>query len=823
MKKSLALFVVFHFAILALGQLANRTTYAVRAEKAPVLDGLLNDEAWSKAPVTDQFWGIQPYPGRLQTHNTEIRVVYTNEALYVGIYAFDPAPDSILQQLTGRDGDGNSDYVGVALNCYKDGVTGYMFAVSPRGEQYDARQSNDGEDASWNAVWDCKTKIVKDGWIAEFKIPYAALRFPNLPEQHWHVNFVREIRRTRIQANWSFVDPAGPGFLAQMGHLKGIAGIVPPKRIFFYPYISTYSQKEQAGSNEFAYNAGMDLKIGLNEAYTLDATLIPDFGQTISDQLILNLTPYEIQFQDNRPFFNEGLELYQRGEIFYSRRIGDTPFAYYGATSNLRENEILISNPSQQRVINSTKIGGRNSKGLAIGFLNSLTTESYAEFRDTLTGRIRTELTNPITNSNVFVLDQNLRNNSFVSFTNTNLTRSGKAYDANVSAVEGTFRNKKNTYELHLHGAYSMKNGLDLFDNIPDDKKGGMGEVKFSKVSGNFTFQLSHYTETDTYDPNDLGFLQANNEQVNSGTIGYNIYKPFWKLNKAWTNFTFSRSNLYFPKAFTSNYIDGEFTVITNRFLYINLNYDSNPTRGFDYFEPRVDGMKFQTYKYLRGGIYLSSDYRKRLAIDAGTGYGVYENDGRYVFNWRVSPRFRLNDKWMFTYVYSRQQHFNDLGFATFDSGAPVFGRRDAISHTNVLTVAFAFNPVNSMNVRFRHYWGYSRYHEFFGLNNDGSLGATAYNGFNSETNDYSLANRNFNSLTVDLFYKWIFRPGSEMIFAWKYAIVHEDNQVAANLISDFRSTTELPFSNSVSLRMIYFLDYRMLSKNKGEGVYKYQ
>ena len=83
-----------------------------------------------------------------------------------------------------------------------------------------------------------------------------------------------------------------------MGDLKGIKGIVPPKRVFFYPYISTYSKKEQSGSNEFAYNAGMDLKIGLNEAYTLDATLIPDFGQTISDQLILNLTPYEIQFQE---------------------------------------------------------------------------------------------------------------------------------------------------------------------------------------------------------------------------------------------------------------------------------------------------------------------------------------------------------------------------------------------------------------------------------------------------------------------------------------------------------------------------------------------
>lgn len=108
-------------------------------------------------------------------------------------------------------------------------------------------------------------------------------------------------------------------------------------------------------------------------------------------------------------------------------------------------------------------------------------------------------------------------------------------------------------------------------------------------------------------------------------------------------------------------------------------------------------------------------------------------------------------------------------------------------------------------------------------MNTDGTLGSTDFTGYNNETNDYSLVNRNFNSLTVDLFYKWIFRPGSEMIFAWKYAIVNEDNQIATDLLSDFKYTTELPFSNSVSIRLIYFLDYRMLSKNKGEGVYKYQ
>lgn len=823
MKKSLGI-LFFLFAVgSAFGQLSNRTTYAVRAEKAPVLDGLLNDDVWASAPVTDQFWGAQPYPGRLQTYNTEVRILYTNEALYIGMYAFDPAPDSILQQLTGRDGDGNSDYMGVALNCYRDGVTGYMFAVSPRGEQYDARQSANGEDASWNAVWDCKTKIVKDGWIAEFKIPYAALRFPNLPEQHWHINFVREIRRTRIQANWSYADPAGPGFLAQMGNLKGISGIIPPKRIFFYPYVSSYSKKEQNGGNQFAYSGGMDLKIGLSEAYTLDATLIPDFGQTISDQLILNLTPYEIQFQDNRQFFNEGLELFSRGGIFYSRRVGGTPKFAYDVSAAIDSNEQIKSNPLQTQLLNATKISGRNSKGLAIALFNAVTNETSAEVENTQDHSIRKIITNPLTNYNVLVVDQNLPNKSQISLTNTSVLRKGNYYDANVTAIQTRLLNKKNSFAFSASGALSNKLGLDFYGNAPENRIGHRYSIDLSKVSGNFTFSINHYTESNTYDPNDLGFLQANNEEVNSATLGYAIYKPFWKLNKAWMSSTFSRSNLYFPRTFTSNYLEGELAVITNKFLYINFNYDAKPTRGFDFFEPRVDGMKFQTYRYFRGGMFLSSDYRKRLAIDAGSGYGVYENEGRYVFNWRVSPRFRLNDKWMFTYVYSRQQHFNDLGFATFNGFDPVFGRRDAISHTNVLTIAFAFNPVNSMNVRFRHYWGYSKYHEFYGLNSDGSLGTTDYTGYNSETNDFSLANRNFNSLTVDLFYKWIFRPGSELIFAWKYAIVHEDNRVSTDLLSDFRNTAELPFSNSLSIRMIYFLDYRMLSKNKGEGVYKYQ
>jgi len=783
----------------------------------------MNDSVWALAQPTDEMFGNQPYPGKPHSFNTEIRVVYTHEAVYLGFYAFDPHPDSLLQQLTGRDGDGNSDYVGFTLNCYQNGLTAYTFAVSPRGEQYDARVTVMGEDVSWNAVWDCKTKVVENGWIAEFKIPYAALRFPNQEVQTWGFNAMREIRRYREQAFWNFLDPAGPNYLAQLGTLKGIEGIKPPKRIFFYPYLSGYSLTSKANGNSFAYNAGMDMKIGLNEAYTLDATLIPDFGQTISDQLILNLTPYEIQYQENRQFFNEGTELFARGGLFYSRRIGGTPIGAYDLGALVDSNETVTANPGQTHLLNATKITGRNQKGLAVAVINAITGPVSATIKNNESGEERKVVTDPLTNYNVLVLDQNLKNKSYITLTNTNVTREGNLYDANVTGLQTRLQNKKNSYAVTLNGAYSNKRGKTFLGYDLTDKRGYQYSAEVGKVSGNFTWAASQSVMTNTFDPNDLGFLAANNDVNYAASLAYTIYKPFWKVNKAWASLDMWRNYLYAPNAFKGNFINAEIGAITKKFLYWSISANGNPTNGYDYFEPRVDGLKFRTFKFYSVGSYWSSDYRKRLAIDFGTGYGQYENKGQTIFNWRISPRFRLNDKWMFVYVYSSQNRFNDRGFATFSNGEPIFGRRDNISHTNVLTVTFAFNPVNSMNVRFRHYWGYSKYYEFYSLNADGTLGQTTYNGYNAETNDYSLANRSFNSFTVDFFYRWIFRPGSEMIFAWKYAIVNENKLVAPTLAQDISQTFEMPYTNSVSLRLVYFLDYRMLTKNKGEGVYKYQ
>lgn len=806
-------------------QTQGRAMSAIRCSEPPRLDGALDEPCWSAAQPATGFTCNSPDPGMPMPFETEVRILYSDESIYVGVINHDPAPDSILKQLAGRDGDGNSDVFGITFNPYRDGINGMTFVITPAGEQWDARLTGGGEeDITWNAVWDCHTRITEKGWVAEFQIPFAALRFPRVEEQIWDVNFFREIRRIRHRGFWNEFKPDGPPYLAQMGVMDGIRGIVPPPRLFFFPYMSSYvnhtGEANGSGTTSFSYNGGLDVRVGLNDAFTLDATLIPDFGQTISDQLILNLTPFEIRFQDNRPFFIEGTELFSRGNIFYSRRIGGLPVGYFDVYNQLAEGEEVRSNPVETQLINAVKVSGRNRNGTGLALLNAVSASSQAEVVSS-SGEVRRITTAPLTNSNVFVFDQNLKNNSFFSLTNTNVTRDGEFYDANVTATEFEFRDRKNNYRVQGSGAVSQKYGR----NRPDDPYGFRQSLGIAKVSGNWLWEAWQWMETDTYDPNDMGFLEANNSVGYYLSTGYNIYEPFGKFNSLWSNLEFVYTKLYNPNTFTDLYFVGNVGMTTRKFFTFNIQGEYQPLRGYDYFEPRVDGRFFRTFSYAQGGGWISTDYRKRLALDLGSWLSDYENPGRVQFNWRVSPRFRVNDHLMLIYVYSRQNHFNDIGFATFDdAGEPVFGTRDVVAHTNVLTVTYAFNPFMNVNCRVRHYWGYSDYSAFHSLMPDGNMGPTDFSGFpdsNGEQSSISLADRSFSSFTVDLFYRWNFRPGSELIFAWKNAIIDETRgqAIPSSLVDNVDYVFGLPQANSVSIRLVYFLDYRILTGRKGEAI----
>jgi hypothetical protein len=804
--------VLLCFAILLLslptfGQYEKKALEAVRLGESLRIDGFLDEAVWKDVPVATDFIMDAPLPGMPQEQKTDVKVVYDHEALYIGFMCYDSAPDSILHQLCGRDQTCNTDYCGVIFSCYRDGINGFTFFSSPNGEQYDARTDNNGDDVSWNAVWYSKARITDKGWSVEMKIPFAALRFQNSAELTWNINFVRDVRRTRHHAYWNGVDLRTAGLLTQMGTLTGIRNIDTPRRVFFYPYTSGYVNTAGDGSgarqSSGSYNYGLDLKLGLSDAFTLDATLIPDFGQTISDQNVLNLSAYELQFADNRQFFTEGTELFSRAGIFYSRRIGfETPLRWGAADSQLQSNEVVSANPGKDRIANAMKISGRNKNKLGIGFFNAVTLPSEAIVTDTLTGATRSVNTSNLTNYNVTVLDQVLPNNSFVSLINTSVLRGGGDYDADVLGTAFEIRSKSNVFSISGSGSASYKSSPYYRQKGVDDQNGFRQDVSLNKISGNWTCSVGQYAESNTYDPNDLGFLAANNSIGAWLYNSYAIYKPFGRFNRMWSDLNVLYNNLYLPRKFTDITMEASGGITTRKFNTYGFNASGNPVRGFDYFEPRVWGSYFRTYTNVFAYVWYSSDYRKKVALDLGAGYGAYENVGRYRFNWRVAPRFRFNDHLFMTYVYSYQSHVNDLGYAyAFEDEAgtqPLFGKRDVISHTNVLTLNYAFNAFMTLNTRVRHYWGFTKFNAFYSLLENGDLApsdATAYN-------------QSFNTFTIDLMYTWIFTPGSQLSLVWKNNITGFDSYVPTSLGTDLDYTFALPQNNSYSLKFIYFLDY---------------
>src|SRR4030042_1760614 len=220
----------------------------------------------------------------------------------------------------------------------------------------------DNEDSNWNAVWESKTRITEKGWVVEMKIPYSALRFPDKEVHTWGLNMFRNIRRYNSNNSWSLVDRNVSGFIHQEGELTGIKNIKPPVRLSLSPYLATYMEtRSDKTKPDFTYKGGLYLKYGLSESFTLDMMLIPDFGQIQSDDKELNLSPYELYYDEKRQFFTEGTELFQRADIFYSRRIGGAPRFSGDAEFSMSAKEVVDYNPVETQLLNATKRSGGTS------------------------------------------------------------------------------------------------------------------------------------------------------------------------------------------------------------------------------------------------------------------------------------------------------------------------------------------------------------------------------------------------------------------------------------------------------------------------------
>ncbi|HEY2725945.1 MAG TPA: DUF5916 domain-containing protein, partial [Parafilimonas sp.] len=533
-----------------------------------------DEPAWKDAAVMTDLIAFRPVIGAHEDYadRTVAYLMYNDEGIYFSGFCYERTKDSIATQLLGRDSFSTSDYVGIIFDTYNDKLNGFEYFVTALNEQWDAKMdppapNTNNEDFTWNAVWESGTKITDSGWSFEMFIPFSAIRFGKKDIQNWGFNITRRRRKTEQQYTWNPIDPNVNGFLTQEGIWQGLSNIKPPLRLQFSPYFSFYENHypyNQTGLKNWTsqVNGGMDVKYGINQAFTLDATLIPDFGQVQSDNQVLNLTPFEVKYNEYRPFFTEGTELFSKGNLFYSRRIGGEPIDInnvYGDTTN---NEVVLKNPTESKIVNAIKVSGRTQSGLGIGILNAVTSSEYATLQNTVTHDITKIETTPLVNYNIIVLDQTLKHNSSVSFVNTNVLRSGTTYDADVSAGLFELYDKKNTYDLG--GEFAVSN---LFNYLPNNKTqtGLTHELHLNKTSGHFLFTIQQQRVDDKFSSNDLGYFTNNNYLNHYLYLGYSWTKP-----KSWYN------NIYLNFNNTISYLASKIPGVTPSYQYDKINVNAN-------------------------------------------------------------------------------------------------------------------------------------------------------------------------------------------------------------------------------------------------------
>lgn len=806
MKKSLLLLFVPLFAIAQTETQPPKTYTITRTQEAPKINGVSDDAVWNNAGSITDFVQFEPIQDAIPTQKTEVKLLYDNTAIYVSAIMYDTQPDSVLRLLGLRDNAGIADRFTIAFDTYNKAQDAYFFTVSASGVQLDERMS----DPLYNTVWESAVKMRSDGWCVEMKIPYSALRFPTSDVQEWGMHIQRVISRNNERIRWTSTSKSDANFMTKWGKLQGLTGIEAPLRLSVTPYITTAVSKDgnQVPGSQVSssVSGGMGLRYGINESFTLDATLLPDFSQVRSDDVVKNLSAFEVTYDEQRPFFLEGTDLFSKGDIFYSRRIGRTPGGFYSVSDQLNPGERIIKNPSQAKMLNALKLSGRTNKGLGLGILNAVLDNTYAVAEDEQ-GNRRKILTEPFSNYNMLVADQQLKNGSSFYISNGNVMRNGEYSDANTAAAGFSLNNKKNTYRVSGDGAIA-----NTFYH-GEANSGFRYSSGLEKTSGKLKAGLYHSAVSANYDNNAIGITQESGLFQTGLWIYHDQYEPHGKLLN-----TQNYINTYASHSTRDGKLNSIFLHSWKMIQFHSYNsfwagIITRPVGSRDFYEARTDG---RIFKRKPGGecfLGAQTDSRKKFTFYTEATYGrqytqLYDNSLAQWGRCRVNPKMRFNNRLTCEADINIGVDHNDMGyFTTEGNGDIIFGRRDVNTFSGLLYAGYVIRNNLSLGVRARQYWASGNYKVFYLLGEDGSVGPCG--------NHYADPDFTYNSFTIDSTLEWQFAPGSTMSLVWKDAILNEENQ-AIGLWPNFRNSFSRPQQQTVSLRLLYYFDAQYLkSKSK--------
>lgn len=798
-----------------------RSCTAVRIEKAPKVDGKLNEIEWSLPEESTGFIQSRPDEGKPATQKTVVKVLYSDFAIYVGAWCYDTKADSILRQLGQRDGyDLNADNFFFRIDPYNNQQDAFQFGVYASGVQMDSKFS----DYTFDAVWNSEVSSDTNGWYVEMEIPYSAFRFPSQDVQKWGLQFSRYIRRNREIQLWAFVPSEAANPQLYWGHLNGVKNVKTPLRLSMVPYMAlNYDHSplyNEDGSYSYSdlssYSLGADVKYGIDDRFTLDMTLLPDFGQVQSDRIIKNLSYREVIYDENRPFFREAIELFSKGNLFYSRRIGKTPTGFYNVFDEVKEDETLTDNPSQVKLLNAMKISGRTDKGLGIGFFNAITDNTYAVIKKS-DGSKRKILTEPFTNYNIIVLDQQLKNNSNLYFINSSTIRREKFEDSNVSGAGVRLSNKKNSLSVSGEGVITQNfsDNAALEGNVFNNTVGYKYSLGAEKQGGNFMYGAFRNVTSPDYDATDLGFFRVAGQNNTEGYFRFNLYKPWKFIRESYNNL-----NIYVTDDFRTGKI-GDNSISLNLFASL-LNWNAvfagggaQLIRPYDFYEARTEGQVFRGLRYYYTYAGLSTDYRKKLAIDYSFNLSNFIDKFTWFgYNHDIGIRFRPNDKLFLTYDLEYNFDPFNVGYAAHDeNGNPLIGGRRLDTWENRIKGSYIFKNNMWITLIARHYWITGDYKKYFSLDQQGEMIENFLHKGNS--------NFNFNVMNIDVIYEWRFSPGSILNIIYKNGLSNETQIINHQFGNNFSRIINDPQSRTITIKLLYFLDYLKVHGKMGRRYHK--
>jgi len=560
--------------------LPSPTVEASRRTDPITIDGKLDEPIWATVQPATDFRQAQPNVGAPATQRTEIRILYDDDALYIGARMFDDkGAAGVRTQLARRDqSPGNSDYIQFVFDTYHNHIGRTVFTANPSGVKQDAGQATEFVDPSWDPVWEVKTRIDSLGWTAEFRIPFSQLRFARDSVQAWGMQVWRTESRLNEVSMWSFWPPEDTGGPSRFGHLEGLApGRGSTRRLELLPYAVGRYRSIQTGDplNPFYHpkradsRFGADLKYLLTSNLTLDATINPDFGQVEVDPAVVNLSAFETFFPEKRPFFIEGSGTFGFGgfscffcsnvsslSLFYSRRIGRVP------QGNLPSGASYADIPDATTILGAAKVTGRTRSGVTIGVIDAMTARENAPVL--VNAAQQTQEVEPFTNYFVGRLKKDMNRGNLVLgamatsvYRSTNepllvakLNRHSEAFGVDWSA-----RWKNRTYSFVGNLAFTnnegdsaairrLQNSSARYFQRPDRQSGsngflsdrydpnattfrGMGGyTRFAKDAGKWLFETATNWRTPGFEANDLAFNTRADYFWMNGNLALSLARP---------------------------------------------------------------------------------------------------------------------------------------------------------------------------------------------------------------------------------------------------------------------------------------------------------